>query len=796
MNKNIFELLTSALTFAILAVVGINAAGPLNVWNAEQRIPYRWDVSTPVRIYTDNGPFEIIAASAGTPVSSAIADQTVAFAANQWSSVPTSSFRAQVVGNFASIGLPDVSDAATAAQVIGVDNGGGMHVIYDAVLSTTKGQGKIMKDFFGAPPNVLGIASPEFADETTGTITEGWMIINSQQRWVGDDQLLNFAGIFTHEMGHAINLAHSQTNGAVFFSNDAKGPKSCGTTLPYSTTIVKSDVETMYPFANIKPVSGNGVELSTIEQSDDKTSISNLYPAPGYLESYGSIKGHILQTDGQTGITGVNVIARNLDNPYKDAVSAMSGDYVRAEAGNDGSFTINGLTPGARYAVYTDLIVQGGFPTKQPLYVPEGEEFYNGANESGDGITDDRCQVEPITAIAGSTTTADITLNSVKGAPKFTPMYPGAYARSVSSDGRVVGGGVDPGGTFRWPADGGYQILNQTFGADSHMSRDGLSFVSNTLAPNGKNIASVLTLGSNPVWKQLPLPVAEAPAVTMTTCTNLSAGSRISPDGKSVGGMAYLDTNGPLPGETCRARPFIWTAEGGSRLLPVPTSITGNARPNGMSNDLNTIVGWHDTFGQRQAVRWIDGQFELFSTPSVPVGEAQYVTPDGRMIIGGNAGTVQNPWTWTREGGLVQLSRIAPYFAAHALSASDDGKVIGGLGGNMSSFAGDAGGQRAFLWTQELGSVDFEKFVQAQGTFFEGWVLFSSVSMSTDGTIQVGTGAGPRGAAGWMIDMTTVNVCHAPPGNPKNTQTINVPFVDSMADHLKHGDTIGFCAGS
>src|SRR5215218_5901725 len=572
MKKNKFELLRSALMLMILAVVGINAAGPLNLWNAG--IPYRWDVSTPVKIYTDNGPFEIISAADGTAVPGPVADQAVAFAANQWSSVPTSSFRAEVAGNFASIGLPDVKDAATAALVIGAENGGGMHVIYDAELSTTRGQGKIMKDFFGAPPNVLGIASPEIADEATGTIIEGWMIINSQQRWVGDDQLKNFAGIFTHEMGHAINLAHSQTNGAIFFSNDTRGPKSCGTTLPYATVVVKNDVETMYPFANIRPVTGNGVELSTIEQADDKASISNLYPAAGYSESTGSIKGRILRTDGETGITGVNVIARNVDNPYKDAVSAMAGDYIRAEAGNDGSFTINGLTAGARYAVYTDLIVQGGFPTKQPLYVPEGEEFYNGVNESGNGITDDRCQMEPITAVAGSATTADITLNSVNGAPKFTPMYPGAYARSVSSDGRVVGGGADPGGTFRWTADGGYQILNQTFGSDSRMSSDGLSFVSNTLAPNGKNIASVLTLGS--AWQQLPLPVAETPAITMETCTNLSSGSRISADGKAVGGLAYVDTNGPLPGQTCKARPFVWTAEGGSRLLPVPTNVTGS----------------------------------------------------------------------------------------------------------------------------------------------------------------------------------------------------------------------------
>ena len=60
MLKNEFEFTLSALLLAICAVVGINAAGPLNMWNKEQRIPYRWDVSTPVPIYTDIGPFEVL----------------------------------------------------------------------------------------------------------------------------------------------------------------------------------------------------------------------------------------------------------------------------------------------------------------------------------------------------------------------------------------------------------------------------------------------------------------------------------------------------------------------------------------------------------------------------------------------------------------------------------------------------------------------------------------------------------------------------------------------------------------
>jgi hypothetical protein len=790
MKKNKFEQLTSALVLTILAVVGINAAGPLNIWNAEQRIPYRWDVSTPVKIYTDNGPFEIIPPTAGTPISNEKADEVVAFAAKQWTDVPTSSFQAEIVGDFASVGLPDVNTAATARQVITAENSGGIYVIYDA-------DSRVMQEFFGAPPTVLGIASPEWADEETGIITEGWVIINSQQRWVGDTNLTNYAAVFTHEMGHSINLGHSQTSGAIIFYGEYKGPRSCGTTLPYSTTISKNDIETMYPFLNAHPTNGMGPAQSTVDRPDDWASISNIYPAPDYPGSKGSIKGRILQTDGETGITGVNVIARNLDNPYTDAVSAMSGDYVRVAAGDDGTFTINGLTPGARYALYTDMIVSGGFSTRQPVYLPEGEEFYNGANESGNGITDDRCEMEPITAVAGATVDADIVLNSVEGAPKFTPMLPNIFARSVSADGSIVGGGVSPGGAFRWTEGGGYQILNQTQDADAAMSRDGSVFVSDTTAPNGLRNASIVNLNSaSPAWLQLPFPVVEAPSVLMTSdCAAASSASRVSADGKSVSAIVYVDTNGSLPGEACRVRPFVWNAGTGSKLLQVPASVR-NSRPNSMSDDLSLVAGFHDTFGPRLGLRWENGTMYEMSTPSLSVGEASYVTPDGKFMTGNNAGPKQNPWIWTREGGLQMLGRTGPNFTASALSASDNGKVVAGLGGSVAHFPGDASGNRAFLWTPELGTVDFENFLMAQGTFFEGWRLWSSTSMSADGAIHVGSGAGPRGAAGWMINMTKVNICHAPPGNPKNTQTINIPFVDAMADHLKHGDTIGFCAGS
>src|SRR6188768_406445 len=156
--QNKSKLVISALLLVIVTAVGVNAGGPLFIWNAEQRIPYRWDVTSPVPIYTDLGAFEVLppVPPVGTVlVTNEIADATVAFAAQQWTDVDTSSFRAQVAGDFGLIGLPDVKDAATAALVFGPDNDGdGIHFVYDADAT-------VLQTFFGAPSNVLGIASPE-----------------------------------------------------------------------------------------------------------------------------------------------------------------------------------------------------------------------------------------------------------------------------------------------------------------------------------------------------------------------------------------------------------------------------------------------------------------------------------------------------------------------------------------------------------------------------------------------------------------------------------------------------------
>src|SRR5262245_51785430 len=80
------------------------AGGPLYTFDYENRIPYAWTrASWPdgqVPVYTDLGSLAIL--------SNERVNETVAFAASQWSSVPTSSFRATVAGDFSLLGLGDI----------------------------------------------------------------------------------------------------------------------------------------------------------------------------------------------------------------------------------------------------------------------------------------------------------------------------------------------------------------------------------------------------------------------------------------------------------------------------------------------------------------------------------------------------------------------------------------------------------------------------------------------------------------------------------------------------------------
>jgi hypothetical protein len=345
-----------------------------------------------VDVYTDLGSNGIL--------TGAESDALTANGYAEWTGVATAYFSAAIAGDFSAVALPDIV-GANAGLVVGTFNGGGIHVMYD-------NDGTIVFNFFGAPPGVLGIASPDFSITGTPDLVESWAVLNGTAADPADIAGASFAGVFTHEFGHTINLAHTQTNGAVGFFGDGIGPDLCGT--PYGGSLTFADFETMYPF--LDPTAGSvGVDQATVNVLDDIAAISDVYPTGGWPNNTGTITGLVLAPDGTTEVTGINVIVRNVADPWEDANSALSGDWTQGDLGPDGLFTLNGLTPGADYVVYIDEIVAGGFSTP-PTGIPgNGNEEYWNASESADPSVDGPCDFSFIVPAAGSPVTADIVAN-------------------------------------------------------------------------------------------------------------------------------------------------------------------------------------------------------------------------------------------------------------------------------------------------------------------------------------------------------------------------------------------------
>jgi hypothetical protein len=251
--------------------------------------------------------------------------------------------------------------------------------------------GEIFDLLFGPDSGVLGFAGPEWANTTTCNITEGVAFLNGPAFGDATEAL----DVLVHEFGHYQNLAHTAVNGQVGFG-DTSGPSPNNT---FGTPVV-TQIETMYPF-----YFGAGSGTAS-PHKDDIAGLSTLYPEPAFFVTTGAISGTIIAPNGTTKLTGVNVIARNVANPFDDAVSALSSDFTTDYSQSSalaGRYTLRGLSPGAQYAVFVDEILAGGFSTPPLTPLPGPEEFYNGVNESTSAATDPPAAFTPVTTIAGLT---------------------------------------------------------------------------------------------------------------------------------------------------------------------------------------------------------------------------------------------------------------------------------------------------------------------------------------------------------------------------------------------------------
>lgn len=741
----------------VAAPIAAHAGNPLFV-DPATGLPIHYNGT--VRVFTDLGNLGML--------TNQQADAKVGFSWKQWTDVPSSSFEAQVAGDFASIGLPDIT-AANAGDVIGTNNGGGIHVIYDT-------DGTVLSDFFGAPPSVLGIASPEIGVDGTPEITESWVILNGAAIDPADTDGSAFAGVMTHEFGHSINLGHSQVNGANIFFSDPAGPAGCES-FPYGGAPEKDDVETMYPFLDVAPATGTGIATSTVDITDDIVSLSNIYPAAGWPQSAGSISGTITFTDGTSQIAGINVVARNVANPFRDALSAMSGDVTRAFPGTEGQYRLNGLTPGAEYVVYVDGIYAGGFSTPPAIFFPGAEEFFSGAVESGNATTDGACVAEPISAAAGVTTTANIAFNTVPGAPVLRIIGSNISTFGMTADGKtIVGFGTDLASpAFRYTEADGVVSLGGV-GSTAAIAANGSAIVSNTLQDDGFQVASLWLGGTE--WQQLPGLDGDCDGALPVT---KSVAFGVSNSGRKVVGLGFL-------GEHCdRARAFQWDAATGvTSMLETPDEAI-QSRANGITGDGSVV--WGFTVGEtgfRDGAIWQNGRLRVFGNGVDIVGEAYGASPNGKIVVGGVAGNEGQAWRWTERTGVETIGTLPGFFYSSAFATNAKGTVITGQSVGFE-YVG-------FIWTRGMGMVRIDDFLRSQGVTIDPTaVLYSPNTMSADGRRIGGVGGSFNGTFSWFIDLDKLKVCHVPRNHPENARTIEVAFPTGFDRHLAHGDTLGDC---
>ena len=841
-NKLMKKSLAAGIAVAGMTSIAAQAYGPLYIFDYSDGTPYRWDVTEPVQVYTDGGNFAsgtVTLRDSNLPTCNAeggwqcyydlyveftneqgVAKVTEALAS--WSGVATSSFQAEVAGSFADIGLGGDDGDITGAEeefstnengeivheILGTVNNGGIHVVFDE-------HGDVMTNVLGVPYGVLGVASPEWADESTGIITEGWVFIGGAETYYNDEDLTQMGGVITHELGHSFNLAHSQTNGhVVMYGNSyvvSTGPIDCSAhwyvggeyQLPYpqSSVPAPANQEVMYPYINHNPTSWSGPtgeHQATVSTSEDIAAISSIYPAANFASDTGTISGTVTYPFSSDGIIGVNIVARNIDNPFEDAVTVMTGDWNDGAPGAAqaaGEFTMHGLTPGARYAIHVENIFSGGFPTPQVL-LPGPAEYFNGSRESDDITSDNACDYEEVVVAAGATRTGiDIQMNGMKRSLKLV-INPAPNGVNITEDGHTMAGDIENGYGYSssWVYHAGtdeYTILPM---GGVRLSDNG-SVIAGRIAFEDQYLPARLLPGKE--VEILPTP-GNNPCDQGGGVDEYYSNFAISPDGSTMGGFLWnCDYVEGLKNYEVSAATY--SDKDGWTILNDHYD-NQSSRVNALAND-GTAAGWAETsVGWWEGTVWKNGE-EISMQDVAPanimdIGEATAVSSDGSMVVGINSWDDQ--WnqrgytynTLTGELTILEMSEECPWWDWFCFGSkpfnpydiSDDGTMVGAFG--------TASGAGATIVNDVLGTQKLVDFLKGQGVVNANDLGIASTAnkISNNGKHITGWTAVDGYFGTFRLTLDQLYVC-------RNDKTMQVGYPTGVASQLKNGATLGMCEG-
>lgn len=828
----------AALLAAATACIAAHAAGVLYTNDKPGHPqPLRWHTAKPVAVYTDLGVFTY-AADGTTPfITNQRAGELVAFALGQWSKVATSTLRAKVAGDFTQV--PSIGGdvtGANASKVFGAYNGGGMHVVYDT-------DGRILEEFFGVSKyDVMGLSIVEYAEDSDGdgyedTITEASSLMNGWAVGANDRRGTQFAGVMTHEFGHAFNLSHSQVNGPMaYFSYPGPGelfpgvpgcvaprhvPGMGGTDMPYAS------VETMFPYIN--PYNDLGREMSTVERPDDIAGISNLYPTAAYRAGSASISGTLRLKDGRTPYAGINIVARNIADPINDAVSAMTGASTQGKVGPDGRFEITNLKPGQSYLLYTEEIVAGGYPTAPRLLVSEAE--YWDAAESASPATDKACNATPIVAAAGRPAQANLVFNGYADGVQYFPVADGFLTDLSRSGSRAAG--LYGATAFTWDARKGIEVMPPEILANNgSMTRNGGKlFVNVDLNKNGISSAALYDVATGQVTDMGSLN-GDTCGGSGTSGITSSYGWAVSDNGGAAVGTAYVDADGDGYCESSwkpEILPFLWTAKDGMRMLDISGhnfETDGWMRAHAISGDGKVALGMT---GMSSALAWVNGGPRIDLWKKFHGTESYAVNRDGTRVAFDTMREVQvtsDGYTYTvylNDGAALwnpktdALSKlpalqwckdlpIPPYYdwftgeLVDPCGTWDQAKVDSTYGfvpvslfdmndagdvaiGRIGSF--QFGLFEGVMWVDGLGWIQMGDFFRKQGVA-EAYRLGMDNPIAVNGAGNELVGGLLGVAMSWYVDLKQVYVC-------QNGQSSKVDFPVTAVAKVKAGAKLGRC---
>ncbi len=297
------------------------AGGPLAVGGTfgVSGVPFTWDISLgPIRYTTDTGTLG--------PLNNTQANTLVQQMFQVWQDVPTSAISYMSDGPIRPNGhVATMADFNAVACPTSGPGSGQNPIVFDADGS--------LFTLLGFPSGVIGFAGTGPASlSSAGRIKCGFVALNGSFL-LGTPPRLSmdaFSAAFIHEFGHFSGLDHSQIN-----VNCLTAPATC----PDSSADA-SGLPTMFPIL-LDQITEGGVPAQKTLAADDIAWISRLYPEtvtapPGqvpFSTTHGTISGSVFFSDGITQAQGVNVIARQVGNPQRIAVSVVSGYLYTANRG-------------------------------------------------------------------------------------------------------------------------------------------------------------------------------------------------------------------------------------------------------------------------------------------------------------------------------------------------------------------------------------------------------------------------------------------------------------------------------